>query len=106
MSTYSIYRRPLSRNFTRYEPWVHNPFDQNWSSFPPQTHFPSPRGSTEGYGNCECIGGKKVTANCNGKEGFVGICEPYGTRCICTNIATGDAGCGSRKLGYGLHCPG
>ena len=113
MSTYSIYRRPLSRNFTRYEPWVSYPFDQNWTSFPPQvnTNISESHNNNQNqnsYGSCECIDGQFISgkSQCNITEGYVGVCDgPYGTRCICTNLQ-GDAGCASKKLGKGVWCPG
>lgn len=112
----SIYRRPLSRNFTRYEPWQQYPFDVHYTSYPPEVNIPNNSQNT--YGTCDCRNGSvipqgfgntsimssKVGSNCN--EGYVGICDgPYGDRCQCVNLKTGDSGCGNKNEGFGVWCP-
>ena len=98
-----IYRRPLSRNFSRYEPWQQDPFNEHYSSVPPLVNIPNDSPNT--YGKCECTVGAKVVSNCNGKDGYVGVCDgPYGNRCQCVNLKTGDSGCGNKKEGFGVWC--
>ena len=99
----------MSRDFTRYEPWVPYPFSPHWTAFPPQVYTPpsaSPENAQQNsFGQCECINGQKISANCN--KGYVGVCDgPYGTRCICANLATGSSGCGDKENGRGLWCHG
>ena len=130
----SIYRRPLSRDFTRYEPWQQYPFNVHYTSYPPEVNIPDkvvnlrqPNNSQNTYGTCNCrngspkvhdfvgspkahdfVGSPKVydfvESNCN--EGYVAICDgPYGNRCQCVDLKTGDSGCGNKNEGFGVWCP-